>query len=132
MMGGHVQLYSASLGTEVEQIRSGRLRFLISTNPGRNTIFKEFPTVLEKGYDFSVLSGACWTVPAATPKEIQLKLEGALLESFKEPAVIEVITKWYMVMVPMGSEALEKMIAKDFKTNGELLKHLGLGIYKEK
>jgi tripartite-type tricarboxylate transporter receptor subunit TctC len=132
LMGGHVQVYSASMGTEVEQIHSGRLRFLISTNPQRNTIFKEFPTVLEKGYDFSVLSGACWTVPAGTPKEIQRKLESALLESFKDPAVVEVITKWHMVIVPMGSDDLEKMIARDFKTNGELLKQLGLGIYQKK
>jgi tripartite-type tricarboxylate transporter receptor subunit TctC len=132
LLGGHVHLYSASLGTEVEQIHSGRLRFLVSTNPKRNTIFKDFPTVLEKGYDFSVRSGACWTVPAPTPQEIQQKIESALLESFKDPAVIEVINKWFMVIDPLNGDALEKMIAKDFKDNGELLKQLGLGIYKKK
>ena len=132
LMGEHVHLYSASLGTEVDQIRSGRLRFLISTNPKRNTIFPDFPTVLEKGYDFSVISGACWAVPAATPKEIQQKLENALLESFKDPVAVEVINKWYMVIEPMGGEALQKMIFKDYQINGELMKHLGLGIYKKK
>jgi tripartite-type tricarboxylate transporter receptor subunit TctC len=132
LMGEHVHLYSASLGTEVDQIRSGRLRFLISTNPKRNTIFPDFPTVLEKGYDFSVVSGACWTVPATTPKEIRQKLENALLESFKDPVVVEVINKWYMVMEPLGGEALQKMIFNDYKINGELMKQLGLGIYKKK
>lgn len=132
LLGGHVHVYSASMGTEVEQIRSGRLRFLISTNPMRNTLFKEFPTVLEKGYDFSVRSGACWTVPAATPKEIQQKLERALLEAFADPAVVEVINKWNMVIEPLSGAALEKVIANDFKMNGELLKQLGLGIYKKK
>ena len=132
LMGEHVHLYSASLGTEVDQIRSGRLRFLISTNPKRNTIFPEFPTVLEKGYDFSVVSGACWTVPATTPREIQQKLKNALLESFKDPVVVEVINKWYMVIEPLGGEALQKVIFDDYKINGELMKHLGLGIYKKK
>ena len=132
LMGEHVHLYSASLGSEMDQIRSGRLRFLISTNPKRNTIFPDFPTVLEKGYDFSVVSGACWTVPAATPKEIQQKLENALLESFRDPVAVEVINKWYMVLEPLGGETLQKMIFNDYKINGELMKQLGLGIYKRK
>ncbi|MBI5967543.1 MAG: hypothetical protein HY882_06785 [Deltaproteobacteria bacterium] len=131
LMGGHVQVYSASLGTEVEHIHAGRLRFLISTNPKRNTIFPDAPTILEKGYDFAVVSGACWTVPAVTPKDIQKKLESALLEAFKDPAVIEVIKKWNMVIEPLGGEALHKMIVQDYKINGELLKQLGLGIYKK-
>ncbi len=131
LLGGHVQLYSASLGNEVEHIRSGRLRFLLSTNPKRNTIFTSEPTVLEKGYDFAVVSGACWTVPIGTPKDIQKKLESALLQSFKDPAVEEVINKWNMVIEPMGGEALLNMIVKDYKVNGELMKQLGLGIYKK-
>ena len=90
------------------------------------------PTVLEKGYDFAVVSGACWTVPAATPKEIQQKLENALLQSFKDPVAVEVINKWYMVIEPIDGESLQKMIFKDYQINGELMKHLGLGIYKKK
>jgi tripartite-type tricarboxylate transporter receptor subunit TctC len=131
LMGGHVQVYSASLGNEVEQIRAGRLRFLLSTNPKRNTLFPEFPTVLEKGYDFAVVSGGCWTVPAATPKDIQRKLESALLQSFKDPMVIDVLNKWSWAIDPMNGEDLQKLILKDYKINGELLKQLGLGIYKK-
>jgi hypothetical protein len=37
-----------------------------------------------------------------------------------------------MVLEPMGGEALQKMIFKDYQINGELMKHLGLGIYKKK
>ena len=131
LLGGHVHVYSASLGTEIDQIRSGRLRFLISTNPKRNTIFSDAPTVLEKGYDFAVVSGACWAVPAGTPRDIQKKLETALLQSFKDPAAQEVINKWNMVIEPMDGESLRKMIEKDYKVNGELMKQLGLGIYKK-
>lgn len=131
LLGGHVQVYSASLGNEVEQIRAGRLRFLLSTNPKRNTLFPDFPTVLEKGYDFAVVSGGCWTVPAATPKDIQRKLESALLQAFKDPTVIDVLNKWSWAIDPMDGEALQKLILQDYKINGELLKQLGLGIYKK-
>jgi len=132
LLGGHVEVYSAAIGTEVEQVRSGRLRFILSTNPNRSPLFPDVPSILEKGYDFAVMGGACWTVPAATPKEIQLKLEKALLESFKDPIVIDVITKWSMVMEPIGGEALEKMIIEDYRRHGELFKQFGLGIYKKK
>ncbi|MDH4268461.1 MAG: hypothetical protein OEW45_22780, partial [Deltaproteobacteria bacterium] len=58
-------------------------------------------------------------------------LEKALLESFKDPAVVGIINKWNMVMEPIGGEALTAIIAKDFKMNGELLEELGLGLYKK-
>jgi tripartite-type tricarboxylate transporter receptor subunit TctC len=132
LMGGHVQAYSGAQGSEVDQIRSGRLRFLLSTTPRRNTLFPDVPTVLEKGCDFAVLAGACWTVPAATPADIQLKLERALLQAFKDPMVVESITKWNMLIDPVAGESLQKMITKDYEINGELLKQLGLGLYKKK
>lgn len=131
LLGGHVDVYSASFGLEAEHVRAGRLRFLISTIPKRVTLFPNMPTITEKGYDFSLISGACWTVPSGTPKPIQATLEKALLESFKDPAVVGIINKWNMVMEPIGGEALTAIIAKDFKMNGELLKELGLGLYKK-
>jgi tripartite-type tricarboxylate transporter receptor subunit TctC len=132
LMGGHVQVHSTSTGlSEVENVRTGRLRFLLSTNPKRNPLFPEVPSILEKGYDFSIVSGACWTVPAATPRDIQLKLESALLQAFKDPVAEEVIRKWNMIPDPLGSEPLTQIIVKDYQVNGELLKQLGLGIYKK-
>ena len=133
MLGGHVQVHSTSTGlSEMEHIRTGRIRFLLSTTPQRNPGFPDVPSILEKGYDFAVVSGACWTVPAGTPKEIQKKLEGALLQSFKDSTVIDVIQKWYMAPESLDSESLQKLIVKDFQANGELMKKLGLGIYKKK
>ena len=32
---------------------------------------------------------------------------------------------------PLAANALRKMIEKDYRINGELLKQLGLGIYKK-
>jgi len=42
-----------------------------------------------------------------------------------------VINKWNMVIDPLDGESLQKMILKDYRINGELLKQLGLGIYKK-
>jgi tripartite-type tricarboxylate transporter receptor subunit TctC len=131
ILGGHVEGYSAALGAELEQIRAGRLRVLLSLNPKRVSLFPDVPSVLEKGYDFAIMSGGCWTVPAGTPKDIQRKLENALLQAFKDPTVIDALNKWNWAIDPLDSESLTNMIGKDYRINGELLKKFGLGIYKK-
>ena len=131
LLGGHVEVSAISLGPELEQIRAGRLRALLSLIPKRSSLLPDVPTVLEKGYDFAVMASGCWTVPAKTPKDIQRKLEGALLQSFKDPMVIDALNKWMWDIDPLGSEALTQMVFRDYKMNGELLKKFGLGIYKK-
>jgi tripartite-type tricarboxylate transporter receptor subunit TctC len=133
MLGGHVQIHSTSTGlTDIEHIKAGRARFLLSTTPQRCPEFPNVPSITDKGYDFAVVSGGCWTVPAGTPKDVQKTLEQALLQSFKDPNVISVIQKWFMVPTPLDGESLRKMIVKDYQANEELLKKLGLGLYKKK
>lgn len=131
ILGGHVEAYAAAVGNELEHIRAGKLRVLLSLNPKRVPLFPDAPSVLEKGYDFAVMSGGCWTVPAATPKDIQRKLESALIQSFQDPTVTDVLNKWNWGIDPLGSETLTKMVFNDYKVNGELLKKFGLGIYKK-
>ena len=130
ILGGHIEAYSAAVGNELEHVRAGKLRVLLSLNPKRSPLFPDAPSVLEKGHDFAVMSGGCWTVPAATPKAIQRKLEDALLQAFKDPMVIDVMTKWNWAIDPLNSEALTKMVFEDYQVNGELLKKFGLGLYK--
>jgi hypothetical protein len=58
-------------------------------------------------------------------------LEKTLLQSFKDPAVLEVINKYNMAYDPMDAKAVSNVIAKDFKVFGELFSRLGVGIYKK-
>jgi tripartite-type tricarboxylate transporter receptor subunit TctC len=99
--------------------------------PKRLPFAPDAPSILEKGYEYAVVSGPTWTVPIGTPKDIQRKLERALLQSFQDPTVIETINKFNTVFDPIDSESLTKIIAKEYKINGELLKRFGLGIYKK-
>lgn len=45
--------------------------------------------------------------------------------------VAEGLKKWQMIIEPLGSEPLTQIIMNDYRVNGELLKQLGLGIYKK-
>lgn len=131
LLGGHVEVSVAAVGSELEHIRTGRIRVLLLLLPKRVTLLPEVPSVLEKGYDFSVANGPCWAVPAGTPKDIQRKLESALLQATKDPTVVEVMTKWNVIVDSVDSESLTKIVEKDYRIYGELLKKLGIGIYKK-
>ncbi len=131
LLGGHVEICPSTLGLEIEQIHAGRLRPLLTLNSKRIAVLPNVPTVLEKGYDFTCISAACWSVPVDTPKDIQKILEQALLQSFKDPDVIDVIKKWNMAYDPLDGETVTKMIAEDNKKFGGLVQKLGIGIYKK-
>ena len=131
LLGGHVDALAIAFQTELEHIRTGRIRVLLSLSPKRVTLFPDVPTALEKGYDYAIRPGGCWTVPAGTPKNIQQKLESALLQAFQDQMVIGVLNKWGWAIDTPDSEALTKIIAKDYKISGELMKKFGLGIYKK-
>jgi tripartite-type tricarboxylate transporter receptor subunit TctC len=131
LLGGHVNLHSGTLGGELDHIKSGRLRIILAENATRLTLFPDAPTILEKGYDYSVKSGRTWTVPVGTPKEVQRKLESALLQAFKDPTVIDALKKWDLAAESLDSEALAKMIHSDYAMNADLMKKLGLGLYKK-
>lgn len=131
LLGGHVNLVSGTLSGELDHIRSGRLRVLLALNATRLTLFPDVPTILEKGYAYSVKSGRTWTVPAATPTPVQKKLESALLQAFKDPTVIEVMKKWDLAIESLDGNTLTGVIHSDYKMNGELMKKLGFGVYKK-
>ena len=132
LLGGHVEVSAISLGPELEHIRSGRLRALLSLIPRRSTLLPDVRSVLELGYDYAVVSGGCWSAPAKTPKDIQRKLEGALLQAFKDPMVIRALEQWMWDIDPLDSKTLTQMIFKDYEYNGKFFKEMGLGIYKKK
>jgi len=125
----HIEASVASVGPELEQIRAGKLRVLLCLMPSVPTSSRRSDGPGE-GLRVRRRERRVLDRPAKTPKEIQRKLEVALLQAFKDPMVIDVLTKWNWDIDPMGSEALTQMIIRDYKANGELLKKFGMGIYR--
>jgi tripartite-type tricarboxylate transporter receptor subunit TctC len=132
LLGGHLELVSMTLGAELEYVKTGRLHPLICYSDKRMQVFPDLPTVLEKGYDFSLNGSYIWSVPAATPKSIQKILEKTLLQAIADPEVREVIiNKLNKTYDPVGGEEVTKALLKDHEKFGELMKQLGLGIFKK-
>jgi tripartite-type tricarboxylate transporter receptor subunit TctC len=74
LLGGQVQVMSASMASSIEYIRTGKLRALAVTTATRSEMLPDVPTVGEfvPGYEASTWSGV--GAPKATPAEIIEKL----------------------------------------------------------
>ncbi len=130
ILGGHVQVLSQTTEWK-EHVLSGKLRLLAVPTPQRLKAFPDVPTFIEKGYKFAVHSGLSFMGPAGMPKDVVEKLQNAFAEGMKSKIFLDVMEKFDMPPAYLGSDALTKLIQKDYQETGELIKSLGIGIYKK-
>jgi tripartite-type tricarboxylate transporter receptor subunit TctC len=88
LVAGHVQLSFVSLPAVVTYVQSGRLRMLAQCGEKRFQSFPDLPTMQEAGVPgFVVSSGFSFLGPAGMPKPIVDKLNGALVQSLRDPSL---------------------------------------------
>ena len=130
LLGGHVQAVSQTTEWK-EHVVAGKLRLLVIWNDRRMKAFPNVPYLREKGYDFAVHSALCFMGPAGMPKPVVEKLQNAFAQAMKSKVFIDVMDKFDMPVAYMNSAALTRFVQQDYKETGEMLKSLGIGIYKK-
>jgi tripartite-type tricarboxylate transporter receptor subunit TctC len=92
LLGGHVDLMFAAMGSVLPHVRSAKLRPLAITSAQRSATLPALPTVDEsglKGYEFVGWYGV--GVPAGTPQGLVTKLEAAFRSVLADPEVLKVL-----------------------------------------
>jgi tripartite-type tricarboxylate transporter receptor subunit TctC len=88
VVGGQVQLMFCNLTAALPQVKTGRIRALAVTGPTRAAAAPELPTVIEAGVPgYTVISWFGVLVPAATPRELIVKLNAELARTMSAPDV---------------------------------------------
>jgi tripartite-type tricarboxylate transporter receptor subunit TctC len=88
----HFQFPSMPAG--LVHTRTGRLRMIAQTGEVRSPAAKDVPTMEEQGIKgFVVSSGFAMFAPAATPRPIIERANGALVKALNDPAVKESLAK---------------------------------------
>ena len=93
LLAGQTQLMFSSVPTALPHIKSGRLRPLAVTRLTRSTLMPDLPTVHESGipdFDISLWQGL--VAPAATPREIVMKLNEQVRASLGTPDLRRTLT----------------------------------------
>ena len=130
LLGGHVQAVSQTTEWK-EHVAAGTLRLLVVWTDQRLKAFPNVPTLREKGYPFSVHSALSLMGPAGTPKPVVEKLQNAFAQAMESKAFVDVMDKFDMPLAYLSSDALTKLVNKDYTETGELIKSLGIGLYKK-
>ncbi len=88
VVGGQVQLMFCNLTAAIPQVKTGRIRALAVTGQKRAAAAPELPTVIEAGVPgYSVISWFGVLVPAATPRDLVMKLNADLARTMSSPDV---------------------------------------------
>ncbi len=125
ILGGHVELCSDPVGSEVGLLKAGRVRALAVSSKVPD--FPELPTFAEAGVPGVILDPwMCVIAPKGLPKSILDKITTAYEKAAKNPTVIEQLYRQAMNVDFVGPEAFAKKIEQDDLTIREIVKKVGM------
>ena len=130
LLGGHVHAVSQTTEWK-EHVNAGTLRLLVVWTDQRLKAFPNVPTLREKGYPFAVHSALSLMGPAGMPKHAVEKLQNAFAKAMESKPFLDVMDKFDMPPAYLGSDGLTKLVHKDYVETGDLIKSLGIGLYKK-
>jgi tripartite-type tricarboxylate transporter receptor subunit TctC len=88
LVGGHVQLSFVSVPAVIHFVQQGKLRMVAQCGATRFQSLPDVPTMQEGGIPgFVVSSGFHFVGPAGMPRPIVEKLNSALVQALRDPAI---------------------------------------------
>jgi tripartite-type tricarboxylate transporter receptor subunit TctC len=114
LLGGQVQMGIFDVPILLGHIRSGKLKALSVTSASRAPTLPNVPTTAEGGYP-NVTSDNWYglVVPAATPAEIQKRLNAAAVAALRSPALAEQYAKVGGLASPGSPEDYARFLAAE-------------------
>jgi tripartite-type tricarboxylate transporter receptor subunit TctC len=129
LLGGHMQLFTGSIGTLLPHARSGKLRGIAVTSLKRTAMAPEFPTLDESGLaGLEVLTWFAILAPAGTPREIVIRLNSEILQLVAQPATREQLLKMGFEIVPNTPEEFETFLKSEHARWGKIVRDLNLKV----
>lgn len=126
VLGGQVPVMFDILASSLTYIKAGKLRPLAVTTKVRSPALPDVPTLAESGlpgFEFVAWHGIA--VPAATPRDIVLKINGLINASFKDP---EFRKRWEAIGTPVVGgtpEAFGALIRSETVRLGKVVRDTG-------
>jgi tripartite-type tricarboxylate transporter receptor subunit TctC len=111
LLAGQTNMMFDNIPSSLPHIKSGRLIALATTGPKRDQALPDVPTVAEAGvpgYESGVWFGLM--VPAATPKDIVMRLNAAAVQATKSPEFIKRMTDLGYNIIPGTPEDMATML----------------------
>jgi len=125
IMGGQVQAGIDGITGMTPHIKSGRLRLLATTGKTRAVLWPETPAAAEDvpGYESGGWFG--YAAPAATPREVVLRLNAEINRAMREPEVGDKLVNAGLIIVGESPEYFGELLRSDYAKYGKLVKDIG-------
>jgi tripartite-type tricarboxylate transporter receptor subunit TctC len=126
LLAGQTNMMFDNIPSALPHIKSGKLRALATTGAKRDPALPDLPTVAEagvKGYESGVWFGIM--VPAATPRDIVMKLNAAAVQAAKAPEFIKRMTDLGYNIIPGTPEQMESMLKAELARWAPIVKASG-------
>ncbi|MBV9237871.1 MAG: hypothetical protein JOZ94_18710 [Xanthobacteraceae bacterium] len=99
LLAGDIELACVPLATALPHIQAGTLKAIAVSSAKRNRTFPDTPAISETYPGVITTSWQGWFAPAATPRDIVMKLNGYARAALQAPEVLDVLQTF-------GSEAV--------------------------
>lgn len=127
LMGGQIDIAFGDVTSTLPHVRSGRLRALATSGPGRLPQLAEVPTLSELGYPFTIYSWYGLFAPAGTSPAIVGRLNAEVNKLFKEPEALARFRELNLEDLPINTpEQFAKTIAHDLAGWRQLILEVGV------
>lgn len=124
---GHVHMTFTTLPSVVSFVRNGQLRSLAVASERRAPQLPEVPTFIEGGVPEYVMDyWYCLVAPAATPREAQSRLNGALRDTLALPEIVASLDKSGLIVLSLGAEAFTAFVRKENERWAAVVKAAGI------
>lgn len=126
LIGGQVKLGFVVAANGIRQAQAGKLVALAVTGPKRAAVAPDVPTFAESGYpELTLLNWYGILAPAGTPRDVVVRLNGAIVAALKTPAVVERLNAVGVDASPGTPEQLEDWVRKDIERYRRIIELTG-------
>lgn len=116
LMGGQIDSVFLTTSTIRPAIQAGKARVIAVSSAQRVAMFPDAPTIAEHypGYDMDDWNGLF--APAGTPPAIVARINGAVTQALKDPAIVEKMAPTGTVLAPNTTAEFAVWLAKQRET----------------
>ncbi len=127
LMGGQVDVHFDQLSSAIGFIQAGKLRALAVTTLKRSAQMPAIPTMDESGvpgFDASTFTGI--VLPAATPREVVMKLHAALVKVLRAKATRDSFARFGAETLESSPEEFARFIREDLAKWAKVIRDAGI------
>jgi tripartite-type tricarboxylate transporter receptor subunit TctC len=122
LMGGQIDSVFLTTSTIRPAVQSGKARVIAVSSAQRVAMFPEAPAIAERypGYDMDDWNGLF--APAGTPPAIVAKMNAAVTQALKDPAIVDKLAPTGTVLAPTTTAEFAAWLAKQRETMERTIK----------